>query len=139
MKSLSESEFNMWRCLIALAHVDKKLHMQEFLYLSEVFENLSLSQDQFEALVKDLSVPQDVKKMFLNIKEKEFKTRFFHLARILSQIDANYSQVEMKTVESLQELYHDEFTNVGSSVHETEEEYQNVISIWTSASKKAAC
>lgn len=102
---VSESVFNMWRAVFALAHADDEVSKEEqrFMYKVLVEENFSAAQKL--RLENDMEYPQDISEMFKGISEQEDRSRFFYLARLMCWSDGNFDEQEQKIMIHLKHLH----------------------------------
>jgi uncharacterized membrane protein YebE (DUF533 family) len=81
---VSASRLYMLRAVIALAHTDGVLELDEVEFLNDIVKNEPLAPGQREMLVRDLAEPQDAKRMFSQISCPEDRDSFFRLAAHIS-------------------------------------------------------
>lgn len=81
---VSASRLYMLRAVIALAHTDGVLELDEVEFLNDIVKNEPLAPGQREMLVRDLAEPQDAKRMFAQISCPEDRDDFFKLAAHIS-------------------------------------------------------
>ena len=77
---VSASRLYMLRAVVALAHTDGVLELDEVEFLNDIVKNEPLAPGQREMLVRDLAEPQDAKRMFSQISSPEDRDHFFKLA-----------------------------------------------------------
>jgi len=102
--SLSDSKFNMWRTVTALAHSDGVFHRDEEDYLLQIFDNLKLSKEQREILAADVKVAQDPAKLHGLITEPADRAQVTYFGRILLWADKDFDHTEEEVLEKLMEL-----------------------------------
>jgi len=103
MSQISESKFNWWRALVALVHVDHVVDDKEREFFLKRFDKIDFSSEQEKILYADLKAPQDVKKLFLKIVDKEQRASFIYFARMLFWSDGVFDQQEKKILDVLQD------------------------------------
>ncbi len=91
----------MWRCVVALAHADGIFRKQERDYLRQVFERMSLSNEQYQTLVADMSMPQNINDFFKYIEKPEHRSQLVYFARILAFKDGEFHPSEKILIEKL--------------------------------------
>ena len=102
--SLSDSKFNMWRTVTALAHTDGVFHRDEEDYLKKIFENISLSKEQSDILKSDLTTPQDPAQLHGLITEPGDRAQVTYFGRILLWADKDFDHTEEEILAKLMEL-----------------------------------
>jgi len=89
--ALSTGMFYMWRCLIAVAHADGKLGMEELDRLEKIFDNLqqyfALTEQQRHAFADDLHQPQEIDVLFSRVNEPEARDLLFGFAEEMAWAD----------------------------------------------------
>lgn len=80
-------QFYMWRCVIALAHADGMVQQGERDYLSRVFGNMNLSDEQRRIFHSDMSAPQDIAQLLTHINEPEWRGQLVYFAGLLARAD----------------------------------------------------
>jgi len=91
-ETLGESAFNMWRCVIAVAHADAEVKDAELEYLNQAFAGLrrdnALSPAQVAALGEDLLPPgPDISAVLPKVTEKEHREQLFYFGGLMAQQD----------------------------------------------------
>lgn len=90
---LSNSMFNMWRCLLAIAWADGNCGKEETAYFGKVFENLAryfdLSQEQRNTLGDDLENPSALEALtlFSHINDPDVRGKLITFAEDLVMLD----------------------------------------------------
>lgn len=103
MKTVSESQFYMWRTLFALAHVDRYVSNDELRFMVEALEDVPFLEDQITILKQDIKEPQDVFEMYQNIKDDTDRIEFFRFAHDMVWADGDFGPEEQKIMLKLQE------------------------------------
>ena len=104
MKPLSESSFNKWRCLIALAFIDKKLQPAEKNFFLERLKNLTdeaITEKHMTVFQQDFSSPKNPKMFFEKIKDPNDLIDLLQLLYELFWIDGEYAQPEKRMFKTL--------------------------------------
>jgi uncharacterized membrane protein YebE (DUF533 family) len=117
--SVTDSEFYMWRTLVATAHADNKLTGEEIRFLAEVLEDVPFSKEQNAALVADIKNPKDVAEMFKRISDAKDQARFFRIARELVWADGDFGKAEQDILLKLKKA-HIENVDVDALVGKTD-------------------
>ncbi len=104
-KPVSNSEYYMWRTVVATAHADNKLTNEEIRFLAEKLEDISFTTEQNAQLVADIKKPQDVVEMFKGITDVQDQARFFNVARELVWIDGDYGEAEQAVMLKLKKAH----------------------------------
>ena len=107
---LSDSRFNMWRAVVAMAHADGVVTPHELSFINDHLKVMNLSEGQLKTVAQDLSVPQDTYDMFARIEEPQDKKDFFALARALSWCDGDFAKQEQHIIQCLEESHVDDET-----------------------------
>ena len=103
--TITESQFNMWRTLFALAHADHKVTEEELRFMTEAMEDIPFSEEQHDVLREDIKTPQDIVEMFGHISETKDQAAFFRFARDLVWIDGEYGAEEQDVMLQLKRLH----------------------------------
>ena len=99
MEPLSNSSFNKWRCLIALAHIDAKLQPTERQFFVEKLNNLEseyITEPQMAALLDDLKNKKNPQPFFDKIDSELQKLQLLRLAYELFWVDGEFEDRERK-------------------------------------------
>lgn len=103
-EGLSASRFYMWRAVVAMAHADGIVTPHEVNFLHQQMKDVPMSDGQLQMLAKDLTEPQNIRVLFLQITDKQDKRDFFKLARVLSWADGDFDAQEKHILEYLESL-----------------------------------
>jgi hypothetical protein len=98
---VSDSRFNMWRAVVAVAHADSHVDPAEQDFVNKYLATVPFTDAQKATLNEDLQTPQDVDAMFDKIAEKVDQSDFFEFARGLLWSDGDYEQQEERLFEHL--------------------------------------
>lgn len=85
--TLSTAQFYMWRCVIALAHADGMVQQGERDYLSRVFGNMNLTDEQRRTFHSDMADAQDITQLLSHINEPEWRGQLVYFAGLLARAD----------------------------------------------------
>ncbi|MGM0422001.1 MAG: hypothetical protein ACQEQL_02770 [Pseudomonadota bacterium] len=80
---MSDSEFYMWRALLAFAVVDRVLTLEKRRILKRFLKNTVFTDRQKTVLARDMKAPKDVEWLFVRITDPEYREKFCTLAREL--------------------------------------------------------
>jgi hypothetical protein len=100
-KTVSDSEFHMWRAVFAFVLVDGVLSLEEQSLLHSYRRQVPFSMAQLEILKNDFKKPQNVQEMYKKITEPEHKKRFCVLARALSWCEGDMDRQEQAILKKL--------------------------------------
>ena len=99
-RPLSDDSFNKWRCLVALAHIDKVYHPREHEFLLGKIQNLemeTINPDQIATLKRDIKEPQDAMPFFSAIESDLERLDLIRLAHELFHADGDFERREQFT------------------------------------------
>lgn len=102
-KTVTDSQFAMWRTLFALAHVDRHVSNDELRFMAEALEDIPFSEKQKAVLKQDIQEPQDVLEMYGYIKNDTDRIEFFRFAHDMVWADGDFGAEEQKIMLKLQE------------------------------------
>lgn len=98
---VSESKFNMWRAVFAMAHADGIVTGEEEELLREFLSNTGFSDEQKNVLERDIMIPQQAGDFFHEITEQSDRDRFFYYARLISWCDGDFGKQEKQILDNL--------------------------------------
>lgn len=78
-KTVTESQFYMWRTLFAVSHADNIVTEEEMRFMIEALEDLPFSSEQREILSDDIVNPKDIVEMFGKISNNRDQAAFLIL------------------------------------------------------------
>lgn len=104
-KTVTESQFYMWRTLFAVSHADNIVTEEEMRFMIEALEDLPFSSEQREILSDDIVNPKDIVEMFGKISNNRDQAAFFNFARELVWIDGDYGKEEQEIMLKLKRLH----------------------------------
>ncbi len=116
--SVTESQFNMWRTLFALAHADHIVTPEEVRFMAEALEDVPFSQIQHDRLIEDAKAPQDVEGLFMKITDVRDQAEFFSFADTLVYVDGDFGAEEQEVMARLRVLHarHPDLYSLGDGV-----------------------
>ena len=112
---VSESKFNMWRAIFALAHADHVVTDEERRFMNKALAAEGFSQAQEDVLREDMETSNDIANMFLRITEQKDRSQFFYFARLLLWCDGDFAAQEQAILTRLQSLHNKtlDFNEIG--------------------------
>lgn len=102
---VSESKFNMWRAIFALAHADHVVTHEERRFMHRALATEGFSETQKRILEEDMETPQNITEMFMKIREQADRSRFFYFARMLLWCDGDFAAQEQAILTRLQGIH----------------------------------
>lgn len=120
-KPMTESHFNMWRAMVALAHADHKVTTEEREFMRKKFDGLNFTEEQKEQLHAELDDAQDVIPLFEKITDKRDRAEFIYFARLLFWSDGEF---ELQEEEILKHLHESTISKVDleAAMHEVDKQ-----------------
>jgi hypothetical protein len=91
---ITESEFYMWRAVLAFAFADNLLSLSDQDILSKHMRSLPFSLRQRQILRNDFKTPPNVEQMYKRIIDAEHRKRFCSLARSIAWSDGDMDKQE---------------------------------------------
>lgn len=104
-EELSESRFNMWRAVFAMAHADDIITEQEDAFMREAIAKYPFSENQKEILELDITKKQHVGACFAKIIEQQDRSDFFTFARLLVWCDGDFDEQEQFILTELKKVH----------------------------------
>lgn len=125
---VSESKFNMWRAIFALAHADHVVTEEERKFMQKALATEGFSPEQKRILEGDMEVSRDIRNMFMRITDQADRSRFFYFARMLLWCDGDFAAQEQAILTELQRAHNktldfSEIGVVGLRLEEDEKEW----------------
>lgn len=102
---ISNSQFYMWRAVVAMAHADGVVTPHELSFINDYLKDMDLSAEQLKIIGLDLRNTQDVYEMFSKITSPQDQKDFFALARALSWCDGDFDAQEKHIIQTLEALH----------------------------------
>jgi len=103
--TLSESRFQMWRAVVAMAHADGIVTAHEVHFLNESAKSLPLSPEQHQTLLADFQTENDIGGLFITIVDPKDRLDFFRLARVMCWSDGDFGEQEKRIMSALETIY----------------------------------
>jgi uncharacterized membrane protein YebE (DUF533 family) len=104
-KPVSDSMFNMWRCIIMVAHADGVIHEKESEFFEKVFAAMSkvyaLTEAHHQTWKEDLETAQSIDPLLGKITDPEFKSMLLYFAQVVAWIDGHLSPDESALLKKL--------------------------------------
>ncbi|MGQ0527052.1 MAG: DUF533 domain-containing protein [Alphaproteobacteria bacterium] len=133
--TVTESEFQMWRAVFALAHTDGMVTGGEIRFMAEALEDIPFSAQQKLTLNADIKNPKNVTDMFKSIEDPKDQAKFFKLAHEIVWADGEYSQSEQKILLELKSS-HIRSTNIDDLVGKIDLEFEEPLNSFAAAKQK---
>ena len=102
---ITESQFNMWRTIFALAHADDIVTDEELRFMAEALEDIPFSDVQRAILEGDAKDPQSVETLFGRITDPVDQAEFFKIASQIVHIDGDFGEEEQEVMLRLKQLH----------------------------------
>lgn len=83
------SQFNMFRCVIAMAHADHIITDEEQAYVMGFVQKLPFTEEQKSTLLADLKEKQDMRALLSHINDPKYRGQLVYFARLLAYKDGN--------------------------------------------------
>lgn len=101
-KSITDSQFNMWRAIIALVYADQYKHKLEEDFINESLKPLMMTDEQRAQLLADVKSPQPLNDVFAKMTEPRDRSHFVYFARLLFWSDGDFSKQEKALLKELE-------------------------------------
>ena len=98
---VSESRFNMWRAVIALAHADHIVTPEEREFIQQKLDKIDFSPEQANQLREDLQTAQPVSEILPHITEPQDRSMLIYYGRLLVWSDGEYDAQEERLLRML--------------------------------------
>jgi len=90
-REISDSQFNMWRAVIAIAHADGEVQPEERAFLDKTFQKLdavyNLTDAQRKTLADEMVKPEQLQNILPLITEPQFRAMLVHFGEVLAWAD----------------------------------------------------
>lgn len=96
-----ESKFFMLRSLIAIAHIDGRLHPSEIEYIREIVELDDFAEDERKIIENCFQRPEDIALLAPKIVDTEEKIKLLYFAHILVYVDQELHPTEKDVITRL--------------------------------------
>jgi uncharacterized membrane protein YebE (DUF533 family) len=104
-QEMPDSQYQMWRGVIAIAHADGKVQDEERAYLKKVFQNLDrvygLTMAQRNELDDDMLNPKSLADILPKITEPQYRGMLIHFGEVLVWADNQVSAEEEDVIKKL--------------------------------------
>jgi uncharacterized tellurite resistance protein B-like protein len=88
---LNDSLFSMWRCVIAVAHVDGLMHEKELAHFEKMFKHLeagfAVTKEQHDCFAEDLKKAQEMGKLLPRVTDPEQRCLLVNFAHVVAHVD----------------------------------------------------
>jgi len=105
VKALNDSLFNMWRCVICIAHADGIVQPEERSYLEKTIAALArthgMSPTQKVTLMGDLETPQNLADLLPKVTESQYRGLLIHFGNIMAHADGIVTEDEERLLDML--------------------------------------
>ncbi|MDE1153087.1 MAG: TerB family tellurite resistance protein [Micavibrio sp.] len=102
---ISNSQFYMWRCVIALAHADGMVQQAERDYINRVIAGMDrkngLTDEQKATFQRDLEVPQSISDLLTHINEPQWRGQLIYFGGLLARADGTLDPREDEILKKL--------------------------------------
>ncbi len=102
---VSNSMLYMWRAIISIAHIDRKIDQSEKEHFEKVFQALwrakNLTQDQLDILKQDLTAPQDTFDMLRHINDPSYRGQVITFAYKVARLDGKVDPDEKAVLDKM--------------------------------------
>lgn len=102
LMSLTESRFQIFRCLIGLAYIDGYMHPDEKKIIEQLIDAERVSPAQREILLQDMVDAPDYEAHYIHVVDKRDRHDLFRFARALFKIDGLLSEPEREALIKLE-------------------------------------
>ena len=136
--NMTDSQLNMWRAVIAIAHADGTVQQEEKDYLYKTLANIdrsyNLTDAQRMALANDLKTPQNISTLIPLITDPQHRAMLVHFGEVLAWADNEISVDEEAILKKLhdgqmQSVDRDRLrADIQKKVHEQEADYDQQMS-----------
>ncbi|HEX2752046.1 MAG TPA: hypothetical protein VHP34_02855 [Alphaproteobacteria bacterium] len=105
IRAMNESLFNMWRCVVCIAHADGIVQPEERVYLEKVFQNMQrvhgMTPTQKVTLMADLETPQNLADLLPKVTEPQYRSQLLYFGTILAHADGVVTEDEERVLDML--------------------------------------
>jgi uncharacterized membrane protein YebE (DUF533 family) len=84
---ISHSQFQMIRCVFAMAHADGHISDEERAYADQLIDRMPFSREQIAVLHNDLRQEQNIPDLLRQINEPRFRGQVVYFARLMAYKD----------------------------------------------------
>lgn len=112
IQAMNDSLYNMWRCVVCIAHADGIVQPEERTYLEKIFVNLQrvhgMTPTQKVTLMADLETPQNLADLLPKVKEPQYRSQLLYFGTILAHADGVVTEDEERVLDMLRAQQMDE-------------------------------
>lgn len=105
IQAMNDSLYNMWRCIVCIAHADGIVQPEERVYLENIFTNLQrvhgMTPTQKVTLMADLETPQNLADLLPKVTEPQYRSQLLYFGTILAHADGVVTEDEERVLETL--------------------------------------
>ncbi len=105
LKGLSDNLYNMWRCVVCIAHADGIVQPEERQYLEKIFQSLErihgMTPTQKMTLLADLEMPQNLADLLPKVNDPEYRSMLIYFGNILAHADGIITEDEEQILQLL--------------------------------------
>lgn len=92
--TVSDSKFNMFRCMIVMAYADSVLNENEKDYMHTLMQNNDFTPEQLETLEDDLQNPKTIEDVLPKVTNPEDRGQVVYFARLMAYKDGVFDANE---------------------------------------------
>ncbi len=100
---IDESKFNLWRGVVALAHVDGRVLEEEASWIRGMLIRLPFTDEQRATLESDIDNEGDIEAILNKITDRKDKATLLHFANMLFKVDGHFDCSEKATFKKIEE------------------------------------
>lgn len=105
LKTMNESLFNMWRCIVCIAHADGIIQPEERIYLENIFQNMQrvhgMTPTQKVTLLADLETPQNLSGLLPKVTDPQYRGQLLYFGTLLAHADGVLTEDEERVLDML--------------------------------------
>ena len=101
-RKIGDSQFNMIRCVLAVAHADGIIQEVERSYIDKITSRLDLTDEQHKTLSNDFEEQQDILELFDKIEDPQYKSQVIYFGRLMAWRDGELDPGEEDILIKLQ-------------------------------------
>ncbi|MAM34326.1 MAG: hypothetical protein CMH28_04550 [Micavibrio sp.] len=100
---MTDSRYNMWRAIFAVAHADNVISPEEEKFMRETLSKFEFSETQRQQLEQDMKVKSEPGEHFDNISVRKDRSDFFEYARLIVWCDGDFDEQEQEIMARLKQ------------------------------------
>lgn len=101
--TVTDSHFNMWRAVTALAHADHVVQPSEIEFIQKKFERLPFSPEQKAQIEAELKKPADLSIVIPLVTDPSDRATLIHFGRLMVWSDGTLDEAEENLIALLRE------------------------------------